>query len=58
MTDIDLGLVEIIEDLNQPVAAGETLPFDVQFSLAGEPTENVSVVLLTPPNPNGGFTVL
>ena len=54
---IDLSLVEIIEDLNQPVSAGETLDFDVQFSIAGESGHNVSVVVLTPPTSNGGFTV-
>ena len=63
MTDIDLSLVEMIEEspgvpMAQAVAPGETLYFDVTLSLAGEPLRNIGVVVLTPPNPNGGFEII
>ena len=62
MTDIDLSLVEFIEEspgvpMAIAVAPGETVPFDIRFNIAGEPTRNVGVVVLTPPNPNGGFEI-
>ena len=62
MADIDLSLVEFIEEspgvpMAIAVAPGETVPFDIRFNIAGEPTRNVGVVVLTPPNPNGGFEI-
>ena len=62
MADIDLSLVEIIEEspgtpMAVAVAPGETVPFDIRFNIAGDPTRNVGIVVLTPPNPNGGFEI-
>lgn len=54
---IDDDLIEKVEGIEAPVAPGETLYFDAMLSVAGEPDYNLAVVVLTPPNPNGGFTV-
>ena len=54
---IDSDLIEVVEGLEHAIAPGETVYFDGMLAVAGEPDHNLAVVVLTPPNPNGGFTV-
>jgi len=61
-TPVDSSLIEIIKehndvDMSHAVAPGETVYFDAQLAVAGDSTANLAVVVLTPSNPNGGFTV-
>ena len=46
---------EDIEGLEYPVMPGETLYAEFQLDFRGDSEQNVSIVIKTPPDPNGGF---